>query len=194
MSKKTIALVIGLVLLTVVLVGLAIQTADQAPTPPAEQKESPTPTTAPEAKTSLHLSPNPVKLAGTTATMTAVIDSADNEITAVQMEISYDPKMLSFVSIKPSEELANAIPLLNSVDKKNGRITYAIGLSPEQARKPHTGKTDVATLTFTKVNGANATASATTEVTFLPKTLVSARGISHSVLKEMTGTTVELSE
>ena len=138
MSKKTIALITGLILLTVLLVGLAVKTSQPSKTTPTPSEDQTAPTVAVEAKTKLFMSPNPVTLTGNTATIAVKMDSQDNDITAVQMELSYDPKALSFVSITPSDIFSQGVPLLNTVDKKNGRISYAIGLSPEQAKTPHT--------------------------------------------------------
>jgi hypothetical protein len=134
------------------------------------------------------MTPDPVTLTGNTASVNVGLDSQDNEITAVQMEISYDPKVLSFVSVTPSSLFAQGVPLINTVDKKNGRISYAVGLSPQQVSTPHTGKIEVATLEFTKVGSASGSTS--TQIQFLPKSLVSARGVAQSVLKSTTGTTV----
>lgn len=189
MSKKTIGLVIGLLILTVFLVALAMQSARQLP-PPKEDTSTTPPSPAVEAKTRLFMTPDPVSLTNNRATITVKMDSQDNKVTAVQMEVSYDPKVLSFVSITPSSVFAQGVPLLNTVDRRNGRISYAVGLSPQQAKNALTGESDVATLVFTKVGSA--TASASTPVEFLPKSLVSATGISQSVLKETVGTTILL--
>lgn len=187
MSRKTIALISGLVLLTIVLVALAVKTSQpSSQTSPTAQNES-NPTTAVEAKTMLYMAPATVT--GNTASVNVGLDSQDNEITAVQMEISYDPKVLSFVSVTPSSLFAQGVPLINTVDRKNGRISYAVGLSPQQVSTPHTGKIDVATLEFTKIGSASGSTS--TEIQFLPKSLVSARGVAQSVLKGSTGTTVK---
>lgn len=177
MSKKTIALITGLVLLTVLLVSLAVQTSK--PIQPAPSVVESEPTVEVEAKTILFMTPT---VTGRSASVQVSMDSKDNEVTAVQMEISYDPKILSFVSASPSSIFSQGVPLINVVDKKNGRISYALGLSPQQAKSIHTGDTDVATLLFTKVGSASDSAS--TEVKFLPKSLVSASGVNTSVLKE----------
>lgn len=192
MSRKTIALVVGLLLLTVLLVAIAMQTARPTTTTPPQDTTEQTPSPALEAKTRLFMSPNQVTLSGNTANITVMMDAQDNPVTAVQLEISYDPKVLSFVSVTPSGAFAEGVPLLNTIDRRNGRISYAIGLSPQQAASALTGESEVASLVFNRVGSASDSAS--TEVTFLPKSLVSATGISQSVLKESTGATVLLSQ
>lgn len=178
MSKKTLALVIGLIVLTVILVAVAMRTTQPKVVPPVEENE---PEIAQEAKTKLYFEESPVNSANT-ATVKVIMDSQDNEITAVQLELAYDPKFLTLTSITPSATFSGGVPLINTVDKRNGRISYALGLSPEQLATAPKGTTEIATLVFTKI--ASASGSASTAVTFLPKSLVSARGINQSVLKE----------
>ena len=190
MSKKTIGLVVGLLILTVFLVALAMQSSQQVTTPKQETPVAPSPEI--EAKTRLFMSPDPVNLTNNRATITVKMDSQDNKVTGVQMEVSYDPKVLSFVSITPVSTFAQGVPLLNTVDRKNGRISYAVGLSPQQAKTALTGEADVATLVFSKVTSATTSAASQTMVEFLPKSLVSATGVDKSVLKETVGTTILL--
>jgi len=191
MSKKTIGLVVGLLILTVFLVALAMQSANQVP--PPTQQAIVTPTPAIKAETRLFMTPDRVNLVGNRASVTINMNSQENEVTGVQMEISYDPKVLSFVSITPVSEFAGWIPIIDSrniVDRKNGRISYSLGKPPRQPITGFSGESEVVTLVFTKVGSA--TASASTEIEFLPKSQVLEIGNSQSVLKEAVGTTVLL--
>src|SRR4051812_20878809 len=101
MSKKTLALVAGLTVLTLVLVVLALNTGQKAPTKPNEQVSSPTPTVP--AHTTVHLSPDPVTLTGGTATVSVMIDTADNQATGAQFDVVFDPKMLTVSPMKKGD-------------------------------------------------------------------------------------------
>lgn len=187
MSKKTLGLIIGLILLTTILVWVAIQNTSPANKLTTDTTQTPVnaPSQAVNADATLFMTP---VVTGNVARVTVAMSSEVSEVTAVQMEISYDPTSLSFVSVTPSDAFAQGVPLLNTIDRTNGRITYALGLSPQQ-ESSKSGQVDVATIVFNKVGAASG--SATTEVEFLPKSLISARGVSQSVLKETRGTIIQ---
>lgn len=106
------------------------------------------------------------------------ITTGNNKVTAVQLEMQYDPNLLTNVSVTPGVFFQNPEILLNQVDAKTGRITYAFGIGPTGQGVVGTGT--VATLNFS----VNAGVSEKTAIIFLPKTLVTAEGVSESVLKE----------
>jgi hypothetical protein len=132
----------------------------------------------------LSLKPNPVKVVpGGVGQVSVEINTSDNPVTAVQLELSYDPKVLSNVQIVPGPLFQNSVVLINKNDPATGKFTYAFGRTPSQAPVQGTGV--VATITFT------ARASATpSQLTLLPTTLVTARGVATSVLKSSSGTQV----
>jgi hypothetical protein len=185
MATKTLALITGLVFLTAVLVFLAIQKEKPVTKSMPTQVASPSPT--PRPKTQLYLFPNPVLLNKNTAEVSVIMDAKDNEVTAVQMELSYDPRSLSFISITPSDIFQGEKPMLNIIDKKNGRISYGLGL-PASVQTGLTGQQEIARLLFTR--NFYASQSASTPITFLPKSLVTAKGAQKSVLTETAGTVV----
>lgn len=193
MPKRTLALIVGLILLTVILLFVALRGGL-----PTQQKPTPQPTGAPEmtvtptppAYTTLQLSPNPVTVtANGTGTVQVMIDTNQNVATGVQIEIAYDPKAITNVVVTPGTFFQNPliIPSWNKVDQQNGRISHAQVLTPAQSGVK--GKGLVATITFSKVTG---TASSQTELQFLPKTAVTQSGVNPSVLKTSTGATVNL--
>jgi hypothetical protein len=191
MSKKTLALIASLTVLTLVLVVLALNT-NQKPSGSGEQadqvvQEEPTPTVP--AHTVINLNPNPVSITGSTATVNVMIDTSDNMATAAQFEVTYDPKVLNFGSIKQGDFFQNALVLINQADRENGKVTYAIGLTPAQVQNPKSGTGTLATLTFTKRSTAPATG---TTPLGLVNVIVSAKGESKSVLKSASGTSVDL--
>ncbi len=185
MSKKTLALISGLVLVTVVLFVIALKSSQQsAPTnvTPSSTVMKPTPTIS-MAHSVLSLSPNPVQVApGTVGKVDVVINTSDNPVTAVQLEIAYDPKDIGNVKVVSGPLFQNSVILIDKDNPTTGRFTYAFGRTPGQTPVQGTGV--VATITFT------AKAASTSQLTLLPTTLVTARGVATSVLKSSSGTQV----
>lgn len=195
MSKRTLLLILALLLLSGVLLVFALspkqpvsqQREQGASAPPASRSELQGGQTA-VVQTLLSMSPNPLTVsANTPFSVNVEIATGGNKVTAVQLEISFDPKVLTNVAIATPTTGAffeNPIELLKNVDEKTGTITFALGMPPTGEAKTGTGT--VATLTFTPV-GAVGTQS---QLTILPKSLVTATGASSSVLKSISGTTV----
>lgn len=185
MPRKTLALIFGLVLVTIILFIIALQTGKQTQVPQNKMVASPTPDVAHSV---LSLSPDPVAVApGTQGTVDVIIDASDNAVTAVQLELMYDPTTLTNMKITPGPLFKNAVVLINKNDAKTGRFTYAFGIQPNQATVTGTGA--VATITFT----ARGALGKQSQITVLPTSLVTARGVATSVLKMSTGTTVNIS-
>lgn len=189
MSKKTIILIVSLVVLTAALLIIAL-TAKQ-PSEVAEQTSTtnpnqPTPT--PAAQTLLALSPNPVNATTGTNEVLVQIDSGSNAVTTVQLEIAYDPKLITNVKVTPESFLSSAVELLNKNDPTTGRLSFALGILPSQPAK--TGKGVVAKITFNARTSTLLTRD--TELTLLPKSLVTASGVSTSVLKDAKSTKIIL--
>jgi hypothetical protein len=191
MSRKTLALLTSLLLITGVLLALALTSSKKEPVAPEQQQPittEPSPTT-PVAYTVLSMQPNPVTVTNGQGSVDVMINTDQNDVTAVQLELQYDPKVLSNVKVIQSDLFENTVVLLNQTDTKNGRISYAMGIPPSQQPIKGTGK--IATITFS----ARATEGITsTELSFRPLSLVTAQGISTSVLKESTGTTINLAQ
>lgn len=194
MPRKTLALISGLVLITFILFVIALKSSktEQPPTsivPTNEDQAMYGPTATPmvPAHSVLSLSPNPVNAAPGQAGSVAVnIDTSDNEVTAVQLEIAYDPNIIANVQVVPGELFASPVVLINKNVVKEGRFTYAYGITPNHT--PIQGSGTAATITFTALNKPGEVS----QLTLLPTTLVTARGISNSVLKSSTGTLVQI--
>lgn len=190
MSRKTLALLASLIIITVVLLGLALTSSRQkAPQPAKDTTTQEQPTPAPIAKAVLSLSPNPVIVpASGTTTVDVVLNTADHQVSGVQFEIEYDPKSVTVRSIEPGSFFANATTPLKEINASTGKISYFMGLPPGQT--PLTGEGPVARITVSRRAGAVATES---PMNFLPKTYVASIGIATSVLKSSTGTVLQLS-
>ncbi len=140
--------------------------------------------TVPVGQALLSLSPNPLTLTTQTGSLDVVLDTATQKATAVQIELSYDPKVLSNVTITPGTVFAHPVVLLKEINQETGRISFAVGISPTDTEI--TGKAVVATITFAAV----APATKSTQISFLPKTLVTQQGVRTSILKSSVGSTI----
>lgn len=190
MPRKTLALIFGLVLVTLVLFIVALKSNS---TPPVPVPPEPLPsiqsqvTPATPVHSVLTLSPNPVTVvAGKEGTVAVNIDTSDNEVTAIQLEIAYDPNLIANVKVTPGAIFENPVLLINKNNVKEGRYTYAYGIMPN--RPTIQGVGTVANITFTALNKPGERL----QLALLPTSLVTARGISESVLKSASGTLIEI--
>ena len=146
----------------------------------------PTPTKEPVAQTilsfgnpSIATSSSPLRQpADLNYSLPINISTGRNKVTAVQLEMQYDPLLLTDVQVIPGSFFTNPNVFLNEIDIKFGRISYAFGIKP--IGQGVIGKSTVANLTFS----VKAKTAEKTAVIFLPKTSITAEGISESVLKE----------
>jgi len=151
MSQKTLVLIGILSLITIVLLILAFQIGVPQ-NKPAEKK-------VPVLQTVLNI-PKPV--ASSSAYITSIMLTTERKkVTAVDLELTYDPKVLSKVDIKPGTFFSAPTILSKKIDKVKGRISYILGIGLGQ--KPVNGNGTVAILSFTPL-----TKSGITTLTFLP--------------------------
>ncbi len=185
MSKRTLILIGVLAIVTAILIYIAVS-PKKTPPPPAQTMVTPTPVSIATA----HLTMNPLSVNATPSatSVDVVLESGASKITAVQLEISYDPKLLTNVDITPISTATSLLPgsvvLLKTIDTTKGLISLAIAVPP--TAKAISGTGPVATIKFR----SNSSIQATTSLAFLPKTLVTAEGVSASVLKDSIGATV----
>ena len=170
--NKTWLLVTGLVILTVILLVVSLS-AKNFPKAPTVSKDTKTDF----AFTSLEISQDArASSVSGSYEVDINIDTDKNEITGVQLELTFDPSKLTKVNIVPGDFLLGPAVLIKDIDTKNGRITFALGNKPgEKAVK---GSGTVAVLSFSKA------APEATNINFLPHTAVSAPGYNQSVLRE----------
>lgn len=197
MSKRTIGLIIGLFIVTGVLLYMAVLPNKKNNNKSMPVAISPSPTVSP-AETVLSLSPaEQTVTAGVPSSINIDVATGNNSITGAQIELSYDPTALRNVSIVPANFFPPPVVELYKpkIDLKNGRISYALAISPNQTSRSGTGT--LATLKFTPVLSGSPSAvpsqTRTTTVKFMPKSLVTARGIGPSVLKSTTDATILIS-
>lgn len=179
MSRRTLFLIFALFIITVVLLMMAIY----QPKPPKTAQITPTPNEF-VAQTILTFG-NP-SLASSSAksfqsevlnyTVPIGISTGKNKVTAIQLELQYDPLLLTNIEVVPGPFFTKPAIFLNQIDNKTGRISYAFGIATAGVQ----GTGIAATLSFS----VKSKTPEKTAIIFLPKTLVTAEGTSQSVLKE----------
>jgi hypothetical protein len=181
MSKRTLFLIFALLLITFALLMMALYQPSALKTiqqPIVTTKE-------PIVQTVLSFGNPSVATSSSTSTSTLNyslpinISTGKNKVTAVQLELQYDPQVLTNVAVTTGSFFTTPSVLLNQIDFKTGRISYAFGISP--TGQAIMGKGNVANLTFSYIKSASPEKTA---IIFLPKTLVTAEGVSESVLRE----------
>lgn len=178
MSKRTLFLIFALFVITSVLLVIALYNPNSKPQPPqiiTAPKE-------PVAQTTLLFGRPAVATSSSSSTLSYSIPinitTGKNKVTAVQLEMQYDPKILLNIAVVPGPFFTKPEVLLNQIDSETGRISYAFGVGLTDPGIIGNGV--VATLTF----DVRAGVLQQTGILFLPKTLVTADGVTESVLKE----------
>lgn len=189
MSKKTLALILLLAVIAGILLYVAFSTTRGQPQP---AQEGITPTPQVQGDSVLSLAPNPLNLSSPSGTVNVNIDSGSDTVSAVQVELSYNPSLLQNLQVQPGTFFTNPNILLQEVNSDTGRISFAI--ADELTSNGKTGTGTVAVITFTASaldqNGSS-TAGTQTRIDFQPKSIVTSPGTSgQSVLKESSGTTI----
>lgn len=170
--NKTWLLVTGLIILTIILLVVSL-TSKNFPLNRSSNQNIKTDF----AHTSLTFSeePRPSSASGTYE-VDLNIDTNDNNVQDIQLELVFDPKILTKVDIRPGSFLTSPNVLIKKIDTATGRITLALGNKPEKTAVK--GKGVVAVVSFSK------TGNAQTVINFLPHTKIAAPGFNQSVLKE----------
>lgn len=140
MPKRTVILIIVLTLLTGVLVFLAIRNEQQVGTDQdmgtdsVEEQEVQLDKTA-----TMFFDPSVAEVSAATlsaSTVDVYFDSKEHTIDSIQLELVYDPDVLTNVSIAAPPvnffgETGDYLVPMQIVDNENGRIRYAIAMTPE---------------------------------------------------------------
>ncbi len=186
MPKKTIALIVILALATIGLVYLALKSSDN----PQSQTATPSPT-QPVVKTAkLYFEPNSVSASTssrTPAQAIVMIDSGGSEISGAQVELQYDPSMLTNVEFIPASSSAffnypaQASILTNTVNQTEGMVSFVISIAPNTS--PLKGAGVLGTLKFIPVA---TTPTSLSQIVFTPDSAVTSLTSQESILKEAT--------
>ncbi|OGH12585.1 MAG: hypothetical protein A2857_04475 [Candidatus Levybacteria bacterium RIFCSPHIGHO2_01_FULL_36_15] len=183
MPKKTIILIIFLALLTLFFLNLASIINNN----PAKQNEQITPSIPKTNKSAqLYFNPQTILVKPYTianASSAIFINAQKNTVSAVQIEISFDPEIISVsdISIPFDKSFFGTSRdfniLIKDIDNKNGRISYGAKMIGESTKKG-TGK--LLEIYFNTKPTKIATES--TEIKFLEKTVVIDPKANESVL------------
>ena len=126
------------------------------------------PTLTPIIESTLSFSPDTINTnIGQENEVDIKIDTQDKYPSLVQLELAYDPTIITGVALTPGTLFQNPVVLLNNNDKKTGRISYAIGLPENQ--NPQLLSGTVAKLSFTLTGSPTLSQ---TSIYFLPKTSI----------------------
>jgi len=170
MPNQTLLLIGGLALATIVLLFLAFY--NSMPKPPA--KKAP----AKILQTFLKIAQ---PIASSSAYLASVeLSTERSKITVVQLNLSFDPKILGKVDINPGTVFDNPTIILKDIDTVNGKISYTLGIGLGQY--PVNGNGTVAIISFTPL-----VSSGTTNIDFTPKNQVNAAGQTQSILTSTKG-------
>jgi hypothetical protein len=181
MSKRTLFLIFALTIITFVLLVMALYEPSMPKT-----VQTVTAPKEPVAQTTLSFG-SPFTASSSSVlrrpadlrySLPINIATGTNKVTAVQLELQYDPKILTNVTVAPGLFFTNPDVLLNQIDAKTGRVSYALGVG--LAGRGVAGRDAVAMLSFE----VKSETPQPTSIFFLPKTLVTAEGISESVLEQ----------
>lgn len=192
LKKITIPLIIIIIFLSILTIYLNSKTQKILEVTQSGETPSPTSQISPDAQSIINLMPNPLTLDTTgRGAINVNIETGGNEVTAVQLELKYDPSAITDVAIVHSDFFTNPIELFKRIDTQNGRITYMLGIST--AQNPISGSGTVAKITFRKVRE---TKLSSTTIKFSKtensESIVAATGIDQSVLRYANDTTINL--
>lgn len=187
MPTRTTILIVVLTLFTTGLVVYSLILDSRKPV--AKTTSSPTPTVMqPIEKTArLTFSPDVYTIstvASSSGTVDIVLDTGNHNVTGVQLEMQYDPQVLTSVTFAtPSssiwdQENTPVVELFKNIDQGTGRISYLTGIDKDAEAISGTGT--VLTLQF-RMNPASTTS---TVITMLDKSLVMQENSIESVLNE----------
>lgn len=195
MPRKTTIFIAILAVVTAILVILAIQN-EQSPLRTTETTTTPTPTADIPKTTNVTFLPTKIDAtSGLPLSVDIVADTNTDQISGIQLELQYDPKLLTNVKIaKPDTSLFGAANnytvLFSEVNPALGRISYAVAIQPTQS--PISGVGKVATITFQRATQTDATPSVQTTISFIDKTMVTKLNETQTVLNKTNSLTVQL--
>ena len=175
MPRKTLILIGILSLITIILLGLALYTQLPQTNKPVEKQVK-------VLKTTLNILEPVASSSAYTANVTLTTER--KKVTAVQIELTYNPKALTNVDIKPGSFFPNPTILSKKIDAVKGRISYVLGIGLGQSSVNDNGI--VAILSFTTIpkNGITTIAflpiCKLTVVGEVPSVLTAAHGIQFS--------------
>lgn len=121
------------------------------------------------------------------------LDSGPDDVSAFQLELSYDPGVIENLNITEPKDLfffGNKYKILfKNIDLKNGRISFAVSAGQNNTYQKGIGKAGV--ISF-EVNKGVKNGNLTSEIIFLDKTMISSPYSKESLLKNTVPLTINL--
>ena len=183
MSKTSYILITILVITLILFLFFKYSGRDNTQLPSLNQNAKETTSLA---KSTLSLSPaSQTLIAGGTSSVSLFIDMQEMTPTTLQVEIDYDASVITPIKIRPGTFFAQPVELINTINPRNGRISYALKCSSEVGVKDDPACTinageSVVTINFT-VNPFAAKRESSFNI--LPKTLIEAKETSEVILQ-----------
>lgn len=188
---KTLILIGALITLTVVLLGIAIWAGGKSGK--SAVTIAPTPTVVKTA--TISFAPNILDLSLPTtssATVDMVTSTGVNPITGVQVDVVYDPTVITNVKLLPPVAASslfgpagNYITLFSDT-KILGKVSFAVAINPTGT--PVTGTGSIGQITFTVIKNLKPQ----TQMIFGAGTIVTSKAVQTSVLNTTTPLTIKL--
>lgn len=187
---RTMLLIIGLALIVILLLGIAFSTQQKqtitTTQPPPRVTQG---ALQPQAETRLSLSPQTLLAPkGQTQTLLLTIDSKSNAISGVEVELAYEPSVVTIIAIKPGTFFTSPIVLPVGKETKKGTIRYSLALGPGLSGKQGSGT--VAEIEY-RIN-QTVKSGTQTQIQILPSSIVTDANSTTSVLSEANGTTITI--
>lgn len=179
--NKTLVLVIGLIILTVILLVISL-TIKRSSLPSFSNDEAKNMQDIAHTTVTISEDVEVASAAGTYQT-NINIEPNGNKVTGIQLDLSYDPKVITVTDIKPGPFFPNPTVLDKIIDTATGKVTLTVGTS--FGTDAITTNGSVAILTFKKIGEGNVT------VDVLPSTLVTDSRYSQSVLNTSVSADIE---
>ncbi len=166
MSKKIIVLLLFLICAVTIYIIKNPKKPNTLSSPITLPYSSSTPTFPTES--SLSFIPDTIyTLAGQKNEVNIRINSQGKYATGAQLELAYDPTILTDITLTPGTLFPNPNILLNNNDEKSGRISYALSLNSNDKPRNFSGTTAII-----KFKVRENTLENQTTIYFLPKTTI----------------------
>lgn len=190
--NRTLALIGFLITLTVVLLGIALYASSSKKAPfMTKILQNPTPTVPKTAVVSFSPANLSIPVGSSpSATVDIITSTGENPITGAQIEIDYDPQVITNVQVLPATPttslLGASYTTLFTDSKTPGKLVFANGISTTAT--PATGTGSVGKISFNVVRGSQTT----TTLTFGPQTKITTSKAQGSVLQSTTPLVITL--
>lgn len=179
--NKTLLLVVGLIILTVILLVITL-TVKRSSLPSFSNDEAANMQNI--AHTTVTISDD-VRVASTAGTYQTdvIVEPNGNKVTGIQLDLTYDPAVITVTDIQPGSFFANPTVLDKTIDTNTGKVSFTVGTS--FGTDPITENGPAAILTFKKVGEGNVV------INVAPSTLVTDSRYPQSVLDTSVSADIE---